>query len=308
MRIGFSLPQIGPSAGSKALIKVAKAAEKMGYDSLWVLDRILHPVEPRTPYPASRDGSLPAQYQRVLDPIGTLTFVAGCTRRIALGTSVLVLPFYNPVLLARQLTSLDVLSEGRLRVGFGLGWSVDEYEAAGVPMKSRGKRADEFIQVLKKIWTEDPVEFNGEYFKVPRSIIGLKPVQKPHPPVYMSAYAPDALRRTALFADGWNPVGIPVPGMKQMFDAVKAMAAQAGRDPGKLELIVRANLEITPTPLGPERPIFTGTLDQIRSDVEATRELGASELIYGLLLPPREDKPTRMLKHMETLLSITQKI
>ena len=148
MRRGFALPQIGSVAGPDALITVAKRAEALGFDSVWVLDRLLFPVEPRAPYPVG-DGTLPAKYQRTLDLVETLTFVAAHTSRVAVGTSVLNVPWYDPVLLARRLSTLDVLSGGRLRVGLGMGWSPDEYEAAGVPWQDRGKRADECIRVLK---------------------------------------------------------------------------------------------------------------------------------------------------------------
>jgi alkanesulfonate monooxygenase SsuD/methylene tetrahydromethanopterin reductase-like flavin-dependent oxidoreductase (luciferase family) len=130
MRFGFALPQVGSIAGPDALVMVAKRAEDLGYDSFWVLDRILSPVSPRAPYPIG-DGSLPFQYKNVLDPVETLTFAAAHTRRIALATGVHNIPWYNPVLLARRLTTLDVLSGGRLRAGFGIGWSPDECEAAG---------------------------------------------------------------------------------------------------------------------------------------------------------------------------------
>jgi alkanesulfonate monooxygenase SsuD/methylene tetrahydromethanopterin reductase-like flavin-dependent oxidoreductase (luciferase family) len=148
MRFGFALPQVGSAVGPEALVTVAKRAEDLGFDSLWVLDRILWPVNPRAPYPIG-DGSLPVKYKSVLDPLETLTFAAAHTRRVALGTSVLNLPWYTPVLLARQLTTLDILSAGRLKVGFGIGWSPDEYEAAGAMWQERGKRADELIQALK---------------------------------------------------------------------------------------------------------------------------------------------------------------
>ncbi len=161
MRFGFALPQVGSAAGPEGLVMVAKRAEDLGFDSLWVLDRILWPINPRAPYPIG-DGSLSAKYKSVLDPLETLTFAAAHTGRIALGTGVLNLPWYNPVLLARRLTTLDILSGGRLRVGFGIGWSPDEYEAAGVTWEERGKRADELIKALKKIWTTDPVEFQGK--------------------------------------------------------------------------------------------------------------------------------------------------
>ena len=141
-------------------------------------------MNPQAPYPATPDGSLPEQYKYCLDPLDTLTFAAACTSTIKLGTSVLDIPYYNPVTLARRLTTIDVLSKGRLRVGFGVGWSPDEMEAAGADMKVRGARADEFLQVLKTIWTTDPAEHHGKFFSLPKSHIGPKPVQKPHPPIY----------------------------------------------------------------------------------------------------------------------------
>ena len=274
MRFGFALPQVGSAAGPEALVTVAKRAEDSGWDSLWVLDRILWPINPRAPYPIG-DGSLPVQYKNVLDPVETLTFAAAHTRRIALATGVLNLPWYNPVLLARRLTTLDILSAGRLRAGFGMGWSPDEYEAAGATWQDRGKQADESIEVLKKIWTTDPVEFHGKYYRIAKSLIGPKPVQKPHPPIYMAAFTPSAMKRVATEADAWLPVGIPLSNVGAMFDGIKNMAKDAGSDPSALELIVTAGVEIHKTPIQKDRPEFTGSLDQIAEDFATARELGA---------------------------------
>src|SRR5262245_8098970 len=222
MRLGFGLPQTGQAATAAGVSKVARRAEELGFNSLWVFDRLLYPIKPQAPYPIG-DGSLPELYKRVLDPVETLTFVAGQTSRIALGTSVLNLPWYNPALLARRLTTLDVLSGGRLRVGFGIGWMPDEYDAAGVPWKERGKRADEAMDALQAMWTTNPVEVQGSAFKVSKSHVDLKPFQKPHPPIYMAAYTPGAMKRTAREANGWFPVGVPLSAIGPMFDSIKAM-------------------------------------------------------------------------------------
>lgn len=286
MRTGVVLPQIGPAASPRAIVRVAQRAEELGYDSVWVTERLLYPLQPQTPYPATPDGSLPEAYRVVFDPLETRTFVAGQTKRVALGTSVLDMPFYNPVLLARRLTTLDVFSGGRLRVGLGQGWSKDELDAVGVSPRGRGKRADEFIQVLKAIWTTDPVEFHGRYFQIPKAIIQPKPVQKPHPPIYLAAYAPTALKRVATLANGWNPTGISVDGMKQMIANLKEMAKAAGRDPASVEVVVRANLSFTPQPLETEHWIFTGTLEEIKTDVAAVRALGASEVFFDATFSP----------------------
>jgi probable F420-dependent oxidoreductase len=186
------------------------------------------------------------------------------------------------VTLARRLSTIDILSKGRLRVGLGLGWSPEEMEATGADMKVRGARADEFIQVLKAIWTTDPAEFHGKFFSLPKSYISAKPVQKPHPPIYIAAFAPPALKRVATMADGWNPTGLPVEAMAQMFGAIRQMAEAAGRDPAELKMIVRGNLVETPKPVEKDRAIFVGSVDQIREDIAACEKIGAEEVFLEL--------------------------
>ena len=300
MRFGFALPQVGSAVGPESLAAVAQQADNVGFDSVWVLDRILWPVNPRSPYPIG-DGSLPVKYKSVLDPLETLTFAAAHTRRVALGTSVLNLPWYNPVLLGRRLTTLDVLSAGRLRVGFGMGWSPDEYEAAGIAWQERGKRADELLQALKAIWTSDPVEFSGTYYRIPKSIIGLKPVQKPHPPIYMAAYTPAAMKRVASEANGWFPVGIPLRDIGAIFEGIKGMAKENGRDPAAMELIVRANVEIHDAPVQKDRMDFAGTLEQIAEDVRATAKLGAAEIVLDVQFSPGVESAKDIVAWMENL-------
>jgi probable F420-dependent oxidoreductase len=305
MRFGFALPQVGSAVGPEGLVMVAKRAEDLGFDSVWVLDRILWPVNPRAPYPIG-DGSLPVQYKNVLDPIETLTFTAAYTRRIALATGVLNLPWYNPVLLARRLTTLDILSGGRLRVGFGIGWSPDEYEAAGATWQDRGKRTDESIKVLKKIWTTDPVDFQGKYYRIPKSVIGPKPVQKPHPPIYMAAFTPSAMKRVAIEANGWMPVGIPLSGIGEMFDQIKGIAKEAGRDPSALELIIAAGTEIHKTPIEKDRIDFTGSLEQIAGDFTTVRKLGAAEIVIYAQFLPEGGTAKDLVARMEDLWRVTK--
>lgn len=304
MRAGFALPQLGPAAGPEGAVKAAQQAETLGYASVWVIERLLYPLHPQTPYPGTPDGSLPEVYKRVFDPLAMLAFVAARTRRIALGTSVLDMPYYNPVMLARQLTAIDVLSGGRLRVGFGQGWSKDEYDAVGVAPKELGRRADEFIQVLKAIWTTDPVEFQGRFFRVPRSSIQPKPIQRPHPPIYLAAYAPSALRRAATLANGWNPAGLPLDALRQMMAGLKQMAQAAGRNAASVEVIVRANVTVTEKPLGRDRSVFDGTMEQIKEDVAAVQQLGVDEIILDPTFSPGVRSEQDFLTMMERLRSV----
>ena len=286
MKIGVAVPNIGPVATPEAVKTVAQKAEALGYNSLWTVERLLWPVNPKQPYPVTPDGSLPEEYKYTLDPLDTLTFAAAHTSKIRLGTSVLDMPYYNPVTLARRLSTLDILSKGRLNVGLGLGWSPDEMEATGADMKVRGARADEFIQVLKTIWTTDPAEYHGKFFSLAKSYINAKPVQKPHPPIYIAAFAPAALKRVATMADGWNPTGLPLEAMAQMFGAIKQMAEAAGRDPAELKMIVRGNLVETPKAVEGNRAIFVGSLDQIREDIAACEKIGADEVFLELGFTP----------------------
>ena len=301
MRLGFALGNIGPIGTAENVVTIARRAEALGYDSLWTQERLLWPVNPQSTYPGTQDGALPEEFKQALDSLDTLTFAAAHTTSIGLGTSVLDIPFHNPVMLARRVSTLDVLSGGRVRLGLGMGYSKDEYDAVGAEMKGRGARADEFLEVLKAIWTSDPAEFKGRYYTVPKSYILPKPVQNPHPPIYLAAFAPAALNRVARLADGWNPGGIPADGMKQMFDGVKQTAEEAGRDPTQLELVVRANVEIDDKPRPATRAIFTGTLEQIGEDLETCERIGAHEVHFDPLLQPGAHSLNRRLELMEQL-------
>ncbi|MBZ5683997.1 MAG: LLM class F420-dependent oxidoreductase [Acidobacteriia bacterium] len=297
----FSLPNIGPVATTESVTKVAQRAEALGYSSLWTIERLLYPVKLQTPYPGTPDGSLPEAYRHVLDPLDALTFVAGQTTKIRLGTSVLDMPYHNPVVLARRLTALDVLSNGRLCVGLGLGWSKDEMDATGADITKRGARADEFLPLLKAIWTTNPVEFHGKFFDLPKSYIDLKPVQKPHPPIYIGAFVPAALKRLARLADGWNPILLPVPVMAQMFESIKQTAKEAGRDPDSISMVVHALLDLTDKPIDKERNIFCGSCDQIAEDVKGCAKIGAKEVFFDPAFSPGGQSLDRWLSLLEQL-------
>lgn len=301
MQVGVTLPHLGAGAGPESLVRAAQRAEALGYDSLWVAERLLYPVEPRSPYPSSPDGSLPAFYQQVLTPIETLTYVAAHTERIGIGTGVLIMPLHNPIMLARQLATLDVLSGGRVRVGLGQGWSVDELEAGGMARGPRGARADEFVGVLKAVWTTDPAEFSGVYYTLPKSILRPKPAQRPHPPIYLAAYAPSALERVARLADGWLPAGVPLANVGPMMDQLRELARAAGRDPGVLQLVLLAFPAILERSPGAGRQDFVGTLDEIGRDVATARGLGVTEIIFAPGYATGDLSPDEYFRALEQL-------
>lgn len=281
MRIGIGLPQLGHFADVDTLRRVAIAAESGGVSSLWAIDRLLVPVNPRTAYPASADGVLPPEQRTAIDPLVALTVAATVTDRIRLGTSVLVAPWYPPVVLARSLASVDVASAGRLTVGLGVGWSVDEYEAVGASMEQRGRRLDEILELLTSLWGGRTQRITSQERVEPASLT-IHPVQHPRPPVLLAAYTAAGLDRIARTADGWLPTGLPLDAIADGWTTIRHNAAAAGRDPNALELIVRAAPSISGGALGPTRAPFTGSKRQIADDIAHTRDLGAHELIIDL--------------------------
>ena len=173
-------------------------------------------------------------------------------------------------------------------------------------MAGRGRRADEFIGVLKAIWTTDPVEFHGDFYNIPKSNILPKPVQKPHPPIYLAAFSPGGLKRTATMANGWLPAGVPPDGLKQMIAGLKGMAQEAGRDPAEVQVVLRANLEMTKEPLGEPRFNCTGSLEQIRDDIAANRELGVDQLHFDPSFSPDGTTLDGFLKTMEQMKTLAE--
>ncbi len=286
MKIGCFIPQIGPSATPESMVSAAQAAERLGFDSVWVTERLLFPVNPRNPYAAEPDGKLPEAYKIVYDPLEALLWVAAHTKTIRIGTSVLDIPFYNPITLSRRVASIDQLSGGRLTLGMGQGWSEDEYEATNADATKRGVRADEFIAVLKAIWNNDPAEYNGKYFKLAKSYIAPKPKQKGGVPIYLAAYSPSALKRVATLSDGYHPVGLPFNVLPGMWASIQNMAKEAGRKPTDLKLSIRGNLHLTNDAAGAGRWPFTGNVDEVKQDIAAARELNPDELVIDVTFSP----------------------
>lgn len=280
--MGLGLSQYGAFADRAAVVEVARAAESLGFHSLWTGDRILDPVDLRDRYPGTADGRMPPEYTTFLDPLTVLTTAAAVTGRVRLGTSTLNAPWYSPVLLARTLTSLDVLSEGRLDVGLGLGWSSDEYKAAGVPFTGRGGRMEETLDVLERIWSDDPVAHHGRLFTIPASRIEPKPVQRPRPPIYLGGASPAALERIGRRADGWLAAGVPVSFLAPMWESVRRAAEKAGRDPDALRMIVRMNAHITDEPADPDQLPSRGTVEQLAEYAQTVAGAGAHEVFLDL--------------------------
>jgi probable F420-dependent oxidoreductase len=252
---------------------------------------LIWPIDPLDPYPGTSDGKFPVDWQYIFEPLETLTYVAANTEKIALGTSVVDMLFHNPVILARRFATLDVLSEGRAVAGFGIGWSKDEYQVSNIPFKDRGKRADEYIQILKRIWTDDIVEFKGQYYDIPASKIGPKPIQKPHIPIYLGGYSQATFVRMANYANGWICViRNSLDQIKSYIDKIKNECYKAKRDPKDIDIaailypnVIDSSYNIDKDEKEPKhrQQLLNGSIDQIGKDLQEINKIGIDHAILN---------------------------
>ena len=311
MKVGMVLPSAGQQATRENLVQAAKQAEEERFDSLWVWERLISPLKPQTPYPLTPDGSFPIEFQSLFEPLEALTFVAANTNKISLGTSIVEMLFHNPVVLARRFATLDILSEGRAITGLGIGWLKDEYQISDISMENRGKRADEYIQLLKKICTDDVVEFKGEFYNLPPSKIGPKPLQVPHLPIYMGAFSPRAFGRVVKYADGWiGMIAGTLDDFENAVNMIRDMAIKEKESNGKnangFKMILLTYPEVIEDSSSShnkehERPPITGTIDEIGSDLRKIKGMGIEHIIFGYSFLP-------IGKNVDTMIDTTKQL
>ncbi|HWC10005.1 MAG TPA: TIGR03619 family F420-dependent LLM class oxidoreductase, partial [Acidimicrobiales bacterium] len=247
---------------------------------LWTFQRLLSPMEGDAPV-------LDPQYRSVHDPLITLAYLAGQTAVARLGLAVVNMPYYAPLVLAKLLTTLDHVSGGRLDAGLGIGWLPPELQAAGARPERRGARADEYLRCLGAIWTQDVVEHEGDFYRVPRAGVDPKPVQRPHPPLLLGATADPALRRAGRLADGWiSGSRTDLTRIDEPIATVRAAARDAGRDPDGLRFVCRGVVK-----LGRPRAPLAGSFDDIRADLAELAGKGVTETFVDLNFDPEIGSP-----------------
>ncbi len=269
MKIGIALPIFGKYAGRDEILETALAAEALGYDSIWVSDHVVVPDHHNV-------------FGEVFyDPLISLGFIASATSRIELGTSVLVLPYRNPLVLAKSVSSLDALSEGRVILGVGSGWLKEEFKALGVDYSKRGKMTDEYIEIMKELWTSGSPSYEGEHFSFTGIRFEPKPVQKPHPPIWVGGESGRSIERAVKHGDGWHPVGLTPEEMGAKMREVRSLLSDERKESFVMSL--RRNVEINEArEFGPEETL-RGGLGKIRDGIEAYREAGVDHLILYVL-------------------------
>jgi probable F420-dependent oxidoreductase len=280
MQLGLGLPHYGAESTPDRIIEFATYAEELGFDSLWALERLLRPTRPQNaPYEGWK---IPEYYADVYAPLETLTYVAAHTTDIRLGTSVIDALFHVPVMLARRLVTLDHLSGGRLDVGIGQGWSIDEFHTANIPWRRRGAGFEEFLQALQAVWQPDPVKFDGRFYQIPESQIGPKPLQTGGPPLLVGVMedAVGPTERAGRLGLGLNPMPQEWTQFEQQLTVYRnALPATAG--PGRV--VARVNNAVTEIPIAEAgRAPFAGSTDQIEKDLLRAADLGVDEVMWDL--------------------------
>src|SRR5215472_9102817 len=285
MRIGFGAPIAGAWATPLYLGSFADKAEALGYTSLWSFQRLLVP-----------EGSgMEPVYRSVLDPMVALGFLAARTSRIRLGVAVVNLPFVSPAVLAKQATTVDVLSSGRLDLGLGIGWMPEEFAAAGASTARRGARTEEFLAVLRTLWTDEVSSFAGEFYTIPPGRQDPRPVQKPGPPVLLGGMSRPAVERAGRIADGWiTSSRADLSKISEAVAVIREAASAAGRDPDAVRIICRGVVMAGEEATGPDggRRLLSGSFAQIREDAAWLGEQGVTELFYDLNWDPRIGSPS----------------
>jgi probable F420-dependent oxidoreductase len=288
MRYGFYLPTRGQTATPEALETLVARGEALGFSSVVIADHIVFPVTIRSKYPYTVSGAFPGQGDQ-LEQLSLMAFIAGKTRALRLISSVMILPHRNPVVTAKMLATIDVLSGGRVTVGVGVGWMREEFEALGAPdFDRRGAASDEYIRIFKALWTQDPASFHGEFYRFEAIRCLPHPVQKPHPPIWIGGHSKAALRRVARLGDGWHPVGanpaapLRPPELRALLAELHRLTEAEGRDPSTLTISYKAPIYDAGQGVdgGAERRPFSGSPQAIADDIGVFAGLGVSELIF----------------------------
>ncbi len=285
---GTSMPSRGDMASPANLRTLAQRAESLGFDSAWVSDHIILPRSVDSFYPYAANGVATFRPDEdYYEPLAALNFLAGCTQKIRLGTHVLILPYRNPVLTAKMISTLDVLSEGRFILGAGVGWMEEEFKALGLDtFARRGAVTDEYIQLFKELWTKDNPEFQGEHYQLSESGFQPKPVQKPHPPIWIGGHTNPAIRRAAKYGDGWMPIGLRPPAilepeeLAEKIARLRRLTMEAGRPEDAVSLCFSTGVTFDDSP-GATRRMMSGRAEQIAADLRQYQDLGIRNFILG---------------------------
>ena len=315
MEYGFYLPNSGAGAEPDALADIAKQGDRLGFYCMVMPDHILQPNQVDSTYPYSLTGDILAAGQsgdgEWPEQVTTLAWLAGITERIRLVTRVMIIPYRNPILTAKMLSTLDMLSKGRLILGAGVGWMEEEFELLDAPpFAERGAVTNEYLQAFIELWTKDDPKFEGKYVNFSDITFLPKPVQKPYPPIWIGGQSKPAIRRAAQIGDCWHPVGaIPAAPLEpeelaENLVLLHQYAEKAGRDPAAIQVSVKAPLYDAGDSSGPRRR-FSGSSDEVRQDIQTYSDVGVTHLIFDFRTGDPKQTEDRMARFSEEVMAVT---
>lgn len=292
MKYGFSIPHRGPMANRADIMTIARHGEAQGYAYCSVPDHILVPRNIGSLYPYSDTGEFPGTATgESMEQIAVMAFLAGITERLRILASVMVIPHRHPLQAAKALATIDQLTNGRVTLGCGAGWMVEEFVMIGAePFEERGRITDEYIRVMKEVWSNDDPAYHGDYVDFADVYFRPQPAQRPHPPIWIGGESAPALRRAVALGDSWYPIAtnpqFPLTTLsryRKRIARLHELAEEAGRDPATIELNYAAawNVGASETMEDGERRLFAGSVDEIAEDVAAMAEIGVKHLFLS---------------------------
>ena len=283
MNIGISIPRLPDAEGIRRFVQ---RAEDLGFESVMAGDHIVLPTSGTNQYPYTADGSFSRPPDEpFLETMTMLGYMAACTSRIKLGSTVIILPYRNPVVQAKMFASLDVLSGGRIICGVGVGWLEKEFETLGVPYDQRGPMSDEFLEIFRLLWTAKDPEYHGKFYEIEGIQFEPKPVQVPHIPIWVGGHTRRALRRTAKYGDCWHTTRQTPDFVARNLPYLREQTERAGRDPASVSVSLKRSLHFTDVGAAEGVGVRTGgavigSTQEIIDDVYYCRELGIDQLTY----------------------------
>ena len=300
MNIGLSIPRLPDAPGIRRFVQ---RAEELGFESVLAGDHLLLPTGGTNQYPYTADGSFsrPAD-EPFLETMTLLGYMAACTDTIKLGSTVIILPYRNPLVQAKMFASLDVLTGGRMICGVGVGWLEQEFDTLGVPYAERGPMSDEFLEIFRVLWTQANPEFHGKYYDIEGIQFYPKPVQQPHLPIWVGGHSRPAQRRVARYGDCWHTTRQTPDFVAQNLPYLRAQTERAGRDPAAISISLKRSLHFTDLDATQEASVLTGgaviaTTQEVIDDVHYCRELGIDQLTYDFRVEGLE-AGIRVMEHL----------
>jgi len=286
MRFGFGLPTAGAAANGPDILRFAHRAEALGFESVWSGDHIIMPTGKITQYPYTTDGSFSRPpSEGFLEPFTLLAYAAAGTKTIKLGMTVIILPYRNPIVQAKMLACLDVLSGGRLICGIGVGWLEKEFQVLQASYKDRGPVSDEYLEIFNILWTQDQPEFHGKHYDFDGITLYPKPVQNPHPPIWVGGHSRRAIRRAVRYGDAWQPTRQTPDFVKEHLPYLRQEADRQGRPLHELTISLKRSLHFTDIGLSGEvlshsNNALIGTTQEVIDDVCRCRDVGIQQLTF----------------------------